>query len=70
MPHTVCKECKRAYDRAYRERTKARRAQKQKAYREEHKEELNKKMRERYKVNPKKYIAKTSEYRRRKVKEN
>lgn len=70
IPHTVCKECKRVYDKAYREKTKEWRSEKQKEYREKHREELNKKTRERYRENSSKYIEKNSEYRKRKAKEN
>ena len=70
IPHTVCKECKREYDKAYRARTKARRAQKQKIYRKKNLEQLQKKAKERYNANSEKYIARSCEYRRQKVKEN
>lgn len=69
-PHTVCKECKKAYDKIYREKTKALRAQKNKKYRELHYEELKEKTREKYRNNSQKYIDRSNEYRRRKVKEN
>lgn len=70
IPHTVCKECKKIYDRAYREANKEKRALWQKIYREEHREELNEKCRQRYKANQKERVAKVSEYRRQKVQEN
>lgn len=68
--NTQCKECKAIYDEAYRARTKERRAEKQKVYRQKHYDELILKWRERYKENPQKYIDASNNYRRKKVEEN
>ena len=70
IPHTICKECKKIYDKAYREANKEKKAQRQKIYREKCREELNEKCRQRYKANQKERVAKVSEYRRQKVQEN
>lgn len=69
-PHTVCRECKAIYDKAYREKNKEIIARKNKIYREIHRDELHKKAKEKYRADSKKYIDRSNEYRRRKVKEN
>lgn len=70
IPHTVCRECKKIYDKAYREANKEKIAQRQKAYIEEHRGELNEKTRNNYRENREERIAKVSEYRRQKTKQN
>lgn len=68
--HTVCKGCKKIYDKAYREKTKERRAKKAKEYRKLHYDELIHKAHKKYRENPQKYIDRSNDYRRRKVNEN
>ena len=69
-PHTVCRECKKVYDIEYRAKTKERRAEKNREYRELNHDKLLEAWRKKYKENAKTVVERNSEYRRKKVDES